>query len=244
MDCPPLRHLTKFATAGDSRELARRASFPSQAGRRPPRGRLYVLVPALVWCVLLAIESPAHDIPVPIEIHLPICVKALAFDRGLRDHAGDEIVFGILYQRRFLSSKNAHDEAVRVLEAMAVDEIDGAPVRYVSIPVGREEDIERAVLDSEADVVYVMPLRAIATDVITDITRRHDRMTCSGVGAYEDVGFTLTIGARGGKPELVVNLTAMREEGVAFTAQLLGIARVIHVPERAANPDGEGGVAR
>jgi hypothetical protein len=180
---------------------------------------------------LLSAGARAQDIAVPIETHLPICMKALTFDRNLRERAGDEIVFAILFQPRFLASNSAHEEALRVLDELGVEDIEGIPVRYVSVPVSDERDTARAVFESDADIVYVAPMRAVPLDAITRVTREHDIMTCSGVDAYGQAGITLTVNARGQRPELVVNYTAMREEGVDFTAQLLAYARVLEFTE-------------
>jgi hypothetical protein len=161
--------------------------------------------------------------------HLPICVNVLTFDRSLAKRAGDEIVFGIVFQPRYLASSGAHDDALRVLSDLGVEDIDGTPMRYVSIPVSDEEDTERAVLDSEADILYIAPLRAFPLDAITPVSQEHDLLTCSGVGAYGDAGLALAVGVRRGRPEIVIDLIAMREEGVDFTAVLLDYARVVNV---------------
>ncbi|MBT3271353.1 DUF4154 domain-containing protein [Candidatus Poribacteria bacterium] len=180
----------------------------------------------------------------PVETHVPICIKALTFDRSLPKRAGDEIVFAILFQPRYLASNSTHDEALHVVRDLGIDDINGIPVRYVSIPVSDEADIERAVLDSEADILYVAPLRAVSLDAITRVSREHDVMTCSGVDGYGEAGLTLTVAARAEKPEIVINYTAMTEEGVDFTAQLLGYARVLNYREAGANATGAGRRAR
>ena len=212
-------------------------SSPKQA-RSQDASRRACAVALMVWCVLLApTVADAQDVPVPIETHLPICMAALPFDRKLKERVGEELVVGIIYQARFLASTRAHEEALRVLNELSTEEVDGVPVRYVSLPVSREEDVERAVLDGEADILYIAPLRAMSLASITRVSRAHDLMTWSGVTAYADEGVTLTVDARGGKPEIVINLSAMVSEGVDFTAALLDYARVINIPAKAEDDD-------
>ncbi len=164
---------------------------------------------------------------VPLEQQFSLFLKILTFDKNLKERAGDEFVIAVLYQKKFKSSLTAKDEIESVMGKSLINKIGQSPVKYLSIDIDSESDIPAAINKSGADFLYVAPLRAFSLESIIDASRALGKTTLTGVPGYVESGLAIGIGARGGKPEIIINLPAAKAEGANFNAQLLKLAKII-----------------
>lgn len=171
--------------------------------------------------------SQAAEMEVPMEVQFHLFLKIATFDRNLTTRVGDEIVVAVLYQSRYRTSLNAKDEFLRVMGESSVKFVDGIPVTSVSLDVQESSDLEQMLLDHAVDAVYITPLRAVELGRVTDITRKLQIMSLTGVPLYVEQGTSAGVEIRGERPEIIINLSAARAEGVDFSSQLLNLARVI-----------------
>lgn len=171
--------------------------------------------------------SLAAEMEVPMEVQFHLFLKIATFDRNLTTRVGDEIVVAVLYQSRYRASLNAKDEFLRVMGESSVKLFDGIPVTSVSLDVQEFSDLEQMLLDHAVDAVYITPLRAVELGRVTDITRKLQIMSLTGVPLYVEQGASAGVEIRGERPEIIINLSAARAEGVDFSSQLLNLARVI-----------------
>lgn len=183
-------------------------------------------------CVLsAAIVFPAtgQEMPVPIEVQADLLGRILQFDRDFAARAGDEIVVAVLYQSRFRASLTAREDIARLLEDM--DGIAGRPLRVVAMELDPSTSLEAALERSEADVVYVSPLRATGVGSIVQATRRLRILSYTGVPEYVDDGVSVGFSIRGAGSEILINLDAAIAEGARFSSELLKLSRVIETRE-------------
>jgi len=171
--------------------------------------------------------SSAQEMPVPVDVQYPLLLKILTFDKNLKARVGNEIVCGIVYQKKFRTSLNVKDELLRVIDSLALRQIDGIPVRYIAIDVGDDFILENAILENNVNVLYIAPVRALDIGKITAISRSKRLLTLTGVPEYVESGLSVAIAARGEKPQIMINLNAAKAEGSDFSSQLLKLAKII-----------------
>ena len=174
---------------------------------------------------LSAVHAPEMEVPMEVQFHL--FLKMATFDRNLVSRVGDHVVIAVLYQSRYRPSLDAKDEFLKVMSESPVTLIDGIPLSGVSVDLHETADLGQLLRDSEADAVYIAPLRAFEVDRITEVTRRLHIMSLSGITLYVEQGVSAGVGVRGERPEIVINLTGARAEGIDFSSRLLNLARVI-----------------
>ena len=184
-----------------------------------------------VWAILLIIlygvVASAQEMPVPIKIQYELFLKILTYDRSFKKRVGDEIVIGIVYQRRFRISLNVKNELVEVIEKSSTKKLEEIPIRYVPIDLDDEPALTDAISRNSIDILYVAPLRALELKTITELSRQKQVMTLTGVPDYVKSGLAVGIGLKGKRPQIIINLPAAKAEGVDFRAQLLKVAKII-----------------
>jgi hypothetical protein len=181
----------------------------------------------IIFTVLWAATVGAQDMAAPVGVQFPLFLKILTFDRNLKTRVGQEIVIGILYQRKFRVSLNAKDELIRVVNEFPVKEIDGLPVRCVAIDIGEKVDLTGVLSSNNVDILYVTPLRAVGIETITAVSRARQILTITGVPEYAESGLAVGIGIKGERPLIIVNLPAARAEGANFASHLLKLSKVL-----------------
>jgi len=180
-----------------------------------------------ILSLLVTPLSRAQEIEVPANVQFALLQKILAFDRNLKERAGDEIVIGILYQSNFRSSLNFKDELAAVIKKSTVEQLLNLPIRYVAIEVVGNINLGEQAVKHNVDIFYVAPLRAVEMKTITAVSRARKILTFTGVPAYVEIGISVGIGIKGDNPRIIVNLPAAKAEGAEFNAQLLKLAKII-----------------
>jgi len=174
-------------------------------------------------CSVLA----SQEIPVPVNLQYQLFLKILEFDRNLKARVGEEIVFGVAYQKTFKESVDTKDELVKAIEQSSLKEIDTIPIRYALIELGGENGLANALDKGKVNILYVTPLRAFDIRAFVNVCQARQIMTVTGVPSYVNLGISIGFEARGQNPEIVINLQSAKAEGSDFSSRLLQLARVI-----------------
>jgi hypothetical protein len=169
----------------------------------------------------------AAEMEVPMDVQFPLFLKVATFDRNLSSRVGDAFVVAVLFQSRYRASLNAKDDFFDVMSRSQVNLVDGIPIAGVAVEYRDAAELEQLLIEHVADAVYITPLSAVAVDVITRVTRRLQIMSLSGVPPYIEQGVSVGVGIRRERPEIIINLSAARAEGIDFSSRLLNLARVV-----------------
>lgn len=184
-----------------------------------------------VWFVFLLAGGysalASQEIPVPVNLQFQLFLKILEFDRNLKTRVGEEIVFGVAYQKTFKESVDTKDELVKAIEQSSLKEIDTIPVRYALIELGGENRLANALDKAKVNILYVTPLRAFDIRAFANVCQAKHIMTVTGVPSYVNLGISIGFEVRGQNPEIVINLQSAVAEGSDFSSRLLQLARVI-----------------
>src|SRR5206468_10282027 len=120
-------------------------------------------------------------------------VKILSFDRSLPGRARGQIVMGLLYQGKYLSSADVTEEVQHALKQLPDPTVAGLQVRVVLIDLDGTHDLAGAISRERVTVLYVSPLRAIDLNAVSAVARTAQVTTLTGVPRYVETGLAIGI---------------------------------------------------
>jgi hypothetical protein len=153
--------------------------------------------------------------------------RALAYDTKLKARTGDSVVLAVLFRPDQPSSKSAADAVARAFKPLENVRVQELPFKVVEQPYTSKGDLQAAIGAQGIDALYVVGGLEGELSSIKEISRKRQVLT---IGAREQLvadGLSLGVFVVDGKNTITVNLAASREEGAAFTSDLLRLARVI-----------------
>jgi len=174
----------------------------------------------------------AQEVRVPIEVQFELFSKILIFDRNLQSRVDGEIVFGIVYQSHYRPSVEAAETLRDLLHRIPGEGLAGLPVRTVMIDLEKSIPLDQAIEINGLNILYVPPLRAFDVKTISTISRARKILTLTGVPAYSHSDLSVSVDSLGGRPQVLVNLTAATAEGCDFSSKLLNLATVVGSNDR------------
>lgn len=199
----------------------------STTRRRRASRRTFCAKLAMTFALLagLAPNLSAQEMAVSVEVQMAILLRVLEFDRDLADRVGDELVIGIAYQHRNRTSLNARDAILGM--SRSEPSVMGIRVKYVTIAISSDGSFGDSLRVNQVDVLYIPPLRSVRLEEIIAATAEHGVLTWTGVVEYIVEGVAVGVGAKGERPEIVINLDVAKAAGVQFSSQLLKLARLV-----------------
>jgi hypothetical protein len=156
---------------------------------------------------------------VPVDVQTELFVNIGKHDRNF--DPSRPMILGIVYQDELPESVAVKNEVIASVKMRNL-QITCVPLEARSMQL-----VRKRLMETEANVVYIAPLRAIDIGEIARIARERGIRTATGVPEYVDQGIAVGIGLRNKRPLIIVNLAATRAEGSAFSSQLLSLARIV-----------------
>jgi hypothetical protein len=184
-------------------------------------------IATIIFILLLTAVAWCQDMQVPVEQQVPLIMKILSFDRNLTKRVDKEIVFAIVYQKKFRKSLDTKLGFEETLDKLSLTKIDSLPIKFISIDIGDDTNLASVLDKSKINVLYLAPVKTIRVEEISEISKRLQITTITGVAEYSEKGMAVAIGAKGDKPEIIINLTAAKAEGINFNSQLLKLAKIV-----------------
>jgi hypothetical protein len=175
----------------------------------------------------LAGTAFAQQMPVPVDVQVPVLLKVLTFDRRIADAKGENLVVGVLYQSGYRLSSTVKDRFIDALSGAGSSGPANRPLRVVAIDADRKESLGEAFTRLGVRVLYVTPLRAFDLPSLVAATRHTRTLTLTGVPDYVGAGLSIGLDLRQDRPRILVNLEASLAEGADLAAPLLDLATVV-----------------
>jgi len=202
---------------------------PSEAERLPGRGRRSLLAGlGALLALLFTSPVPAQEMPRPIEEQAPLILKILTYDRNLDRNSEEVLTIGIVHDPTNPDSATAMQELSDFLFANKGKKVKQKPFRYFQIEYAGSESLRAFSEERGIGVYYITPGFSSATlSQIIGVSRSPSITSMTGVPDYVQAGVAVGIGERRGRPQILINLPASREEGSEFDASLLRISTVI-----------------
>jgi hypothetical protein len=174
------------------------------------------LLPRLSWADQVAPDKQAV-----------ILARALAYDDNLRTRAGDSLVVAVIFKAGQGASESAADTMVRAFKAIEGVKVQNLPLRVVKLAYSGKDALHAAVSGQGIDAVYVCPGLESDQGSIREVSRRDHILTIASREDQLNSGLSLGVFAFDGKTTITVNLSASKDEGAAFSSELLRLARVV-----------------
>ena len=169
--------------------------------------------------------SHAQEIAVPVNLQYSLFSKVLPFDRNFRQRVDSVVTIGIIYQSKFRLSLDVKNEFVFAVNEASGVPIANLPVRLVPMDIDNADHVK--IIDrAKVSFLYVAPIRAVDLSMITDISRARGILTLTGVEEYVKSGISVGIGTKGGRPQILINLAASKDEQADFSSQLLKLSKI------------------
>lgn len=157
--------------------------------------------------LLLSPPSTADDTPVPTSIQGAIIGKILPYVRSFQ---GTEIHLLVVYT---VEGRSLVDEAIQSLEGPGI-----------SLKAAELGELKGAI--ATANAVYVLP--GAASALAKELCQESGVLSISAVPSLVESGdFSIGIGTKGGRPQILVNLSRLEAEGHQVSSELLKLAKVI-----------------
>jgi hypothetical protein len=180
-------------------------------------------------CLLAAWLLPrvAHADQVAPDKQAVILARALAYDDNLKARAGDSLLVAVLFKASAAGSESAADAVVRAFKALEGVKVQGLPLRVVKMAFSSKDALHSAVSSQGIDALYVCTGLEGDQTAIRDESRRDHVLTIASKEEQLTSGLSLGVFLFDGKTTITVNLPSSKDEGAAFSSELLRLARVI-----------------
>lgn len=190
----------------------------------------------VAWLAVVALTDvprlPAQELAISVDVHVPLLMKILNYDRSLPAKLHGQINVGLLYQGKYRTSANVADEVRAAIAQLPEDALSGYPVNLVAIDLDKTDDLGKALVEHQVQVLYVTPMRGADLAMVVQVSQVAQVLTVTGVPRYVEAGVAIGIDRKGERSQIVVNVAASRAEGADFSAQLLKLARVVKQKEK------------
>ena len=177
-----------------------------------------VALVACLWSRVAAADS------VPPDKQAVILARALAYDDNLHNRAGDSLLVAVLFKP---GSDGAADAIYRAFKGLEGVKVQGLPLHVVKLAYSSKDGLHGAVSGQGIDALYVCSGLEGDQGAIRDESRRDHILTIASHEEQLITGLSLGVFMYEGKMTITVNLPASKEEGAAFSSELLRLARVI-----------------
>jgi hypothetical protein len=153
-----------------------------------------------------------------------ILVRALSYDANLRQRIGDDLLLAVLTRK---AGDACQASMQRGFSALGNAKVAGVPLRVIQLSYSAAEALAGAIGQQGIDVLYLCESLDPDLRVVLDVARKHQILTMAGTEDQVARGTALGVVFQESKAALLVNLTAAKSVGAAFTSDLLRVARVL-----------------
>ena len=153
--------------------------------------------------------------------------RVIAYDANLPARAGSAVNIAILAKRGDKESEKMSETMVTAFTSLESTTLVGLPVKVVRMYFAGREALERSVRDGGIDTIYVCSGLDASLAEIKSVSRQRKVLTVGSQEGHLKLGLSLGVFDMGGKNTIMVNLDASREEGVAFSPELLRLVTVV-----------------
>ena len=191
--------------------------------RRASMARI-ILTACFLVVFSLARTTSAEDAAVPIALQAELLTKVAAYDKNFAARARDSARIVLLTKPNDADSVRATAQ-MRVALA-AVDRIGGLPHEESTLNYSNGAALAALVREQHISIVYVTPGLSGDIDAIRAALNGVDVLSVTAIASDVPRGIVLGFDLVSGRPKLLVNLPQMRLQNVAFSANVLKLAKV------------------
>lgn len=206
---------------------------PTARPQRGLRGRVVPCRIAILCVVLVGLcwigrsETVHAQALVPVDKQAVILTRALAYDKELRARAGGSLVIAILYRPGAADSDSVAAEALRAFKALEGVKVQDLPISIVKLAYTGKDALKNAITAQGIDALYCCPGLEPELGALREVSHQQHVLTFAAKEAFVQAGLSMGVFPKEGKPTIVINLAASREEGASLASELLRLATVL-----------------
>ncbi|MEZ0311477.1 MAG: YfiR/HmsC family protein [Myxococcota bacterium] len=194
--------------------------------------RLHFTAATLAVFVLTLISArPAYGEPqMSSQRQAAILGRVLAYDRGMKERAGDSVVVAVLYRMGNPGSETCSNQMFEGFRSVERFVLHGLPFKVIRLTYDAGGVWRDTLRSDGVDAMYVCDGLDEELDTIASTARQRKITT---MGAREEfVTRALAIGvfASDDKPVILINYAVSQEQGAVFGSELMRVATVINHP--------------
>jgi hypothetical protein len=193
--------------------------------------KFYFSLSLLLIFFFINYKSYSQELSTSINVHLPIMLKSLEYDRNLKTNSSEKIKIGILYQENFRTSLNNKNQIFKFIKDNRINSILSTEVEFISINFNNFEQLIEIVSKESFKVVYITPLKTINIELLIKLLTENKILSMSGVSEYLKFKLPFTVDIIGDRPKIIIDLNNSRKAGADFKANLLKLAKIINTNE-------------
>jgi NAD(P)-dependent dehydrogenase (short-subunit alcohol dehydrogenase family) len=178
--------------------------------------------------VVMSCLSGTSHAQVPIEKQVLILTRSLAYDNNLRArvHAGDKLVVAVLWKAGNPGSESAADAPFRAFKAIAGVKVQSLPLSVVKVAYSSKDALKGAIAAQGIDVLYCGAGLEGDLSALREVSHQVHVLTLAAREEFVHSGLSMGVFSSDGKPTIMVNLAASKEEGASLSSDLLHLATV------------------
>lgn len=178
----------------------------------------------LVVTLCMALKMEAQALEVPVDVQVPMLLKATTFDRTFTSKLQKNSVIhvGICYQDKYRTSLKEMEE----LQAALTKPIAGFQVKVSLLTMGEDEDLSQRKEWGGLSVIYITSMRGLDLASLLEQARNHKVLTVATDPKLAPKGVSMSFELVGSRPKFVINRSAAAAEGCDFSSQLLKLATI------------------
>jgi hypothetical protein len=159
------------------------------------------------------------------DLQAKILLRALAYDRNLKERVGDSVTVAVVSRKG--DSSAARDDILRAFSSLAKLTFQGLPMRVVEHEFVSTEHLKDDLAARGIDILYLCGGLDGHLSSILSLTHIKKVATITAEDAYVPAGVAIGVMLRDRAPKLWVNLASSKEEGLNLSADLMRVAEVI-----------------
>jgi hypothetical protein len=177
-------------------------------------------------CAALLFASIASaEVSVPARLQAQLISKIAAFDRNFVGRAGPTALILVVFKSGDPESNLVAEQVAAELRQQA--DVGGLPKTVELLAYGGAPSLAATTKDRGAAIVYLSAGLDRDGAAIGTAMRGLDVLTVGASGAHAEKGAVVGFDLEGGRPKIVVNLSAARSQNVAVRSELLRLCRIV-----------------
>lgn len=190
---------------------------------------------AIAWLLCLALtgsgvaraagSGAGADEPVPAKLALLVMLKVLTYDRNLAARGEGDFVVYVAVEP---GQESARKELERAVEELRGAALRARPVRFVYGPVGTAEELGKQLVAHQAQAVLALAgLSDAGLAALAQAAGELKLYTLSLDPSLVERSVAVGVTNDGGRPKILLNLSASRRMNATFEPAVLKLARII-----------------
>jgi hypothetical protein len=181
-----------------------------------------------VFGLLVGSQAAGAEQGVPALRQASILTRALAYDRNMKERAGDSISVGVLYRSGNAASESCANEILQGFKGLEKFAVHGLPFKAMRIAYDTGGSMKDLIRSEGVDALYACNGLDSEIDAIAALGQERKIITMGAREEYVKRALTIGVFTIDGAPSILINWGESQKEGASFSSDLVRLAKVIN----------------